>query len=81
MGLLQLLKESVAEPVVVPEKLTKEYLIEWSKRWAESRTKREIWYFPITPDMNSIMLKMIDELPNGGYRIKTTRDDLDNSKS
>lgn len=75
MGLLQFLKDQVAEPVVVPEKLTKEDLIEWSKKWAEIRTNREIWYFPISPEMHSIMLRMIDESPDGGYVIKTTRDE------
>ena len=80
MGIREYMKQSIAEPVVVPEKLTREYLIEWSKRWAESRTKR-IWYNPITPEMNEIMNRMIEELPDGTYRIKTTKDDLDNSKS
>ena len=80
-GLLQLLKESVAEPIVVPTLLTKEDFIEICRTWAESRTKREIWYFPISHEMDRLMTNMIDDLPNGGYRIKTTRDDLDNSKS
>ena len=75
MGLLQFLKDQVAEPVVVPEKLTKEDFIRICKEWGERRTKREIWYFPITPEMNSIVLRMIDELPDGGYVIKTTRDE------
>ncbi len=33
MGLLQFLKDQVAEPVVVPEKLTKEDLIRACKEW------------------------------------------------
>ena len=72
MGIREYMKQSIAEPVIVPEKLTKEYLIEWSKQWAESRTKR-IWYNPITPEMDRLMTNMIEELPDGTYRIKTSR--------
>ncbi len=43
--------------------------------------KRNHYYPPNTPEMEAIMLRMIEELPDGTYRIKTTRDDLDNSKS
>ena len=73
MGLLQLLKDQVAEPVVVPQKLTKEELIEWSRKWAKKRTRREISYFPISPEMEEIMNRMIED---GKWIIKTTRDDV-----
>lgn len=81
MGLLQLLRDSVAEPIVVPTSLTKEDFIEICRTWGERRTKREVWYFPISPEMDRLMTSMIEESPDGTYKIKTTRDDLDNSKS
>jgi len=81
MGILQYLRDQEEEPVIVPEKLTKEDVIRICKEWGERRTKREIWYFPISHEMDRLMTNMIEELPEGGYRIKTSRDDLDNSKS
>lgn len=81
MGLLQYLKDQITEPIIVPTSLTKKDLIEFCREWEQRREKTNISYFPITPEMNSIMLRMIEELPDGTYRIKTSRDDLDNSKS
>ena len=69
MGIREYMKQSIAEPIIVPEKLTKEYLIEWSKRWAESRTKR-IWYNPITPEMDEIMNRMIEQTSDGKWIIE-----------
>lgn len=76
-GILQYMRSQIADPVIVPERITKEMI----ESLLKDRPKRKEPYFPITPDMYSITLRMIDELPNGGYRIKTTKDDLDNSKS
>lgn len=77
MGLLQYLRDNEPELIVVPQDVTKEML----ERLFEDRPKREELYFTITPEMETIMLRMIEELPDGTYRIKTTRDDLHNSKS
>lgn len=70
-GILQYMKSQIADPVIVPEKITKEMI----ESLLKDKFKRNHYYPPNTPEMEAIMLRMIDELPDGGYRIKTTRDE------
>jgi len=76
-GLLHYLRANQPEIIIVPEKVTKEMLEDLLK----GRPERNHYYPPNTPEMEAIILRMIEELPDGTYKIKTTRDDLDNSKS
>ncbi len=79
MNWLNLIKEVTPDTITVNDR---KELMEMIRNLVQLRSvPRQPLYNPITPEMNSIMLKMIDELPDGGYRIKTTQDDLDNSKS
>jgi len=79
MSWTKLIREITPDTITVNDR---EELLAMIRNLVELRSMpRQELYNPITPEMDSIMLKMIDELPDGGYIIKTTRDDLDNSKS
>jgi hypothetical protein len=79
MSWTKLIREITPDTTTVNDR---EELLSMIRNLVELRSfPRQKLYNPITPEMDSIMLRMIDELPNGGYIIKTTRDDLDNSKS
>lgn len=73
-GILQYMRNQIADPVIVPEKITKEML----ENLLKDRPKRNHYYPPNTPEMEALMLRMIEELPDGTFKIK---DDLHNSKS
>lgn len=65
-GIREYMKSQIADPVIVPEKITKEML----ENLLKDRPKRNHYYPPNTPEMEAIMLRMIEELPDGTYRIK-----------
>lgn len=73
MRLIQYIKDQITEPIVIPDIMTKEDFVKFCKDCEKYRTKGNFSYFPITPEMNSVMLRMIDQLPDGGYVIKTER--------
>ncbi len=74
MSWTKLIKEITPDTITVNDR---EELLAMIRNLVELRNlPRQELYNPITPEMDSIMLRMIDELPNGDYRIKTTRDGL-----
>jgi len=71
MSWTKLIKEVTPDTITVNDR---EELLTMIRNLVELRSvPRQELYNPITPEMDSIMLRMIDELPNGGYVIKTKK--------
>jgi len=71
MGWLKLIEEITPDTITVNDR---EELLSLIRNVVELHgVPRRAPYNPITPEMDSIMLRMIDELPNGGYVIKTKK--------
>lgn len=66
MGLLQYLRDNEPEIIIVPQEVTKEML----ERLFNDRPKRQEPYFLITPEMKEIMNRMIEQTPDGKWKIK-----------
>ena len=68
-GLLAYCMSKISKPVIIPEKITKKMIEDLLS--GESRPERNHYYPPNTPEMEAIMLRMIEELPDGTYKIKS----------